>query len=197
MADLEKLSDTELIEQIRAHGGKAAGVYFDTLYLRYKDKVARWCLGICHDREEAADLAQEVFMRVHQHLDTFRNESQFSTWLYTVARRTAISHGIARNKRNARLVSEDNAPEAMDLSGDSEGQLSREQVMTKLRSCMERDLKPMEARVVYLHYVDGLSLPAITRLMEFDNKSGAKAYLVGGMRKLRQHFGPWLARQTG
>ena len=62
---------------------------------------------------------------------------------------------------------------------------------------MERDLKPLEARVVYLHYVDGLSLPAITRLMEFDNKSGAKAYLVGGMRKLRQHFGPWLARQTG
>lgn len=197
MPDLEKLSDDELIDGIRAREGQDAGACFNVLYLRYRDKVARWCLQICHDREEAADLAQEVFMRVHQHLDTFRGQSRFSTWLYTIARRTAISHGIARNRRTSRQVDEASAPEAVDLSGDSETHVSREQVVTKLKACMERDLKPLEARVVYLHYVDGLSLPAITRLMEFDNKSGAKAYLVGGMRKLRQHFGPWLARQTG
>ena len=41
---------------------------------------------------------------------------------------------------------------------------------------------------MYLHYVDGLSLPAITELLDCRNKSGAKAYLVGGMRKLRRHF---------
>ncbi len=196
MADLDTLSDFELIDRIRAYDGAAADACFDVLYLRYRDKVARWCLGVCNDREEAADLAQDVFIRVHQHLGRFRQESQFSTWLYTVARRTAISHGIARNRRNAPLVAEDQAPEAVDLADGGEGQLGREQVIEKLKACMERDLKPMEARVVYMHYVDGLSLPAITRLMDFDNKSGAKAYLVGGMRKLRRHFGPWLARQN-
>ena len=50
------------------------------------------------------------------------------------------------------------------------------------------DLDPLEAQVVYLHYVDGLSLPAITELLDCRNKSGAKAYLVGGMRKLRRRF---------
>ena len=44
------------------------------------------------------------------------------------------------------------------------------------------------AQVVYLHYVDGLSLPANTEMLDCRNKSGAKAYLVGGMRKLRRRF---------
>ena len=41
--------------------------------------------------------------------------------------------------------------------------------------------EPLEARVVYLHHVDGLSLPAITALLDLHNKSGAKAYLEHGV----------------
>jgi hypothetical protein len=61
---------------------------------------------------------------------------------------------------------------------------------------MERDLEPLEAKVLYLHFVDGLTLPAITELLDLQNKSGAKAYIVNGKRKLERKFGRWLSRQS-
>jgi len=61
---------------------------------------------------------------------------------------------------------------------------------------MANYLEPLEARVLYLHYVDGMSLPALTEMLWLDNKSGAKAYVVSGGRKLKRRFGRWLARQS-
>ena len=132
---------------------------------------------------------------VYKQLDSFRLESRFTTWLYTITRRTAINRGLAEQRRKQRLLDEEFAPEPVDKAPAIDEHLSRGEVLEKLRASMAQHLEPDEARVVYLHYVDGLTLPAITRLMKLDNKSGAKAYLVGGMRKLRRHFGPWLERE--
>src|SRR5690349_10159444 len=76
-----------------AGGGADAEAARGALFGRYHRQVAAWCLRFCGDREEAADLAQEVFLRVHERLGSFRGESRFSTWLYTVARRVAINRG--------------------------------------------------------------------------------------------------------
>ena len=48
----------------------------------------------------------------------------------------------------------------------------------------------MEARVVYLHYVAGVTLPAITKMLKLENKSGAKAFIVSGVRKLKRSLVP-------
>src|SRR5262245_15849887 len=60
--DFDRLSDEELIERGRRPGSEAA---LAVLYERYHAKVAAWCLRLSGDRQEAADLAQEVFLRVH------------------------------------------------------------------------------------------------------------------------------------
>jgi hypothetical protein len=39
-----------------------------------------------------------------------------------------------------------------------------------------------------LHHVDGVTLPAVTKLLALNNRSGAKAFVVSGMRKLRRYF---------
>ena len=70
------------------------------------------------------------------------------------------------------------------------------QIQAALREAMARDLEPLEARVLYLHYVDGVPLAAITSMLNLENKSGAKAYIVSGGRKLKRRFGKWLARQS-
>jgi hypothetical protein len=62
---------------------------------------------------------------------------------------------------------------------------------------MRRDLEPLEARVLYLHYVDGMTLPAITELLALPNLSGAKAFVVSGRRKLERRFGAWLRHAGG
>ena len=191
--DLEHLSDEQLIECAREGRGDGA---LDVLYHRYHARVAGWCLRFCGDRQEAADLAQEVFLRVHQRLDSFRGESRFSTWLYTVTRRVAINRGEASRRRRAESLDELTA-EPVDPQPDAETTAGRAEVLAAFRDAMREDLAPLEAKVLYLHYVEGMTLPAITALLALDNRSGAKAYVVGGRRKLERRFGAWLAREGG
>ncbi|HEV2844252.1 MAG TPA: RNA polymerase sigma factor [Thermoanaerobaculia bacterium] len=193
--DLERLSDEELIDRARRQPASADDC-LALLYRRYYSKVGAWCLRISGDRQGAADLAQEVFLRVHEKLDSFRGDSRFSTWLYTVTRSVAINRGVAAKRRQADPLDEEGMPEPVEPSPGADEVVEKGQILRELRSAMERDLEPLEAKVLYLHYVDGLTLPAITDLLKLDNKSGAKAYVVSGGRKLKRRFGRWLARQS-
>lgn len=192
---LGQLSDEELIARIRQRGDEAEACR-EALFQRYYSKVAYWCLRVCGNRESAADLAQETFLRVHEKLHTFRLESRFSTWLYTVTRRVAINRGQAERRRQAVSLDREEMPEPADPSRDAEDLAASGQLGGELRRAMERDLEPLESKVLYLHFVDGLTLPAITELLALPNKSGAKAYIVSGKRKLHRRFGRWLQRQT-
>jgi RNA polymerase sigma factor (sigma-70 family) len=197
--DLERRTDEELIELARGaapDAGTAADAYLSVLYRRYQIKVAAWCLRICNDREEAADVAQEVFLRVHERLDTFRGGSRFSTWLYTVTRSVAINRGVAARRRRTEALDDDSVPEPVEPSPGAERELEKGEILAAFREAMERDLEPLEAKVLYLHYVDGMQLAAITDLLKLENKSGAKACIVSGGRKLKRRFGKWLARQS-
>jgi len=109
--DLERRTDEELIELARRAAPGASDAYLSVLYRRYQSKVASWCLRICNDREEAADVAQEVFLRVHERLDTFRGDSRFSTWLYTVTRSVAINRGVAARRRRTEALDDESVPE--------------------------------------------------------------------------------------
>ncbi len=184
---LEQLSDEELVGKARSEPARSSEC-LGVLYGRYHAKVAYWCLRVCGSREEAADLAQEVFLRVHSRLATFRGESRFSTWLYQVTRSVAINRGESARRHSGPLTDLDTAPEATDPLPDAEEILSRAQAAGELRSALA-ELEPLEAKVLYLHFADGLTLPRITDLLRLDNRSGAKAYIVSATRKLRRRFG--------
>lgn len=183
--DLADLDDEALLERSRATQDAAeASRLVGMLFSRYHRRVAGWCLHICGDREEAADLAQEVFLRVHERLDSFRLESRFGTWLYTVTRRVAINRGIAARRRAAEAL--DDVSEPVAETADPVETMHRDDLVGQLRHAMRHDLEPLEAKVLYLHYATGLTLPAITKLLALDNASGAKAFIVNGKRKLRK-----------
>lgn len=193
--DLERLSDEQLIRHARLVPADAeAGL--ELLYARYTAKVNAWCQRICGDREEAADLTQEVFLRVHQRLASFRGDSRFSTWLYTVTRSVAINRGQQARRREAASLDEEGAPEPVESTPDAEERVATGEILAAFRQAMVRDLEPLEARALYLHFVDGLPLAGITGLLQLENKSGAKALVVSGGRKLKRRFGRWLSRQS-
>ena len=72
MSRYDQYTDEELIERMRRPDTGEAGAMRNELFTRVYPRIARWCLHLCHDRDVAADLAQEVVERVNNHLDSFR-----------------------------------------------------------------------------------------------------------------------------
>lgn len=196
--ELDQLTDEQLLGRSRQADADpvAADSARDALFRRYHPKVAAWCLRFCRDRDAAADLAQEAMMRAHERLESFRGDSRFSTWLYTLTRRVAINRAEAESRRRASSL-DDLAAEPLDPAEGADVEVARGQVLAAFRDAMRADLEPLEAKVLYLHYVDGMTLPAITGHLGLENRSGAKAFVVAGRRKLERRFGPWLRREGG
>src|SRR3979411_2692700 len=65
---------------------------FDELMIRYERQIYRVCYRFVENREDAMDLAQEVFIKAFEHLPTFRQESGLKTWLYRIAMNHCINH---------------------------------------------------------------------------------------------------------
>jgi RNA polymerase sigma-70 factor (ECF subfamily) len=140
------------------------------------------------DVDAAADLAQDVFLKAFQRLDSFRGESRFTTWLYSIARNQcmdALRSQPASSEQPPQPFLEELAdPRAEDISKA----LEREQSEQLIRELVREALDETESKVMSLHYVEELSLDAITRLLGLTNPSGAKAYIVNARRKLSRAF---------
>lgn len=75
------MTDNEVIIQIL--GGERD--LFRHFVERYQPMVFRTCMGFLHNKEDADDLTQEVFMSAYQSLGKFKGDSSFSTWMYRIA----------------------------------------------------------------------------------------------------------------
>lgn len=74
-------TDQQLVTQFFEGNNNA----FRLLTERYQQKVFTICIGFTHDKDEANDVSQEVFIEVFRSLPKFRGQSSFSTWLYRIA----------------------------------------------------------------------------------------------------------------
>lgn len=75
--------DQDRLDMARLQGGDGAGL--NDLMGRHSLRLLHYLLRVLHSEEDAADLAQETFLRVYQHRAKFDGERRFSTWLYTIA----------------------------------------------------------------------------------------------------------------
>src|SRR5271168_1343207 len=78
---LAAIREALLIRRLRQRDERA----FEEIVRLYRDKVFGLVLRMVGNREEADDLAQEVFITVLKSIHTFRGDSKFSTWLYRIA----------------------------------------------------------------------------------------------------------------
>src|SRR3954447_17094957 len=153
---MEILPDEDLVAQFRAGvGSREADALWNELFRRHQAKVALWCLRLTGDRESAADLAQEVFLKAFRYLDSYRGESKFSTWLYSIARNHCF------NEIKARTAKPEDTGEPLlaalaDTSPDAHTKLERQDAAQMLRELVRDSLSDVEARVITLHYADDL-----------------------------------------
>ena len=120
-------SDRTLADRHR-YGDREA---FAEIYRAYETMVYNLALRLSGDPDRAADLTQEVFLRVYRHLERFRGRSSLKTWIYRVALNTCRSRlrrrklvlepvGDDAERRLSGFADERRGPEERALAGDAE-----------------------------------------------------------------------------
>jgi RNA polymerase sigma-70 factor (ECF subfamily) len=179
--DLAGLPDEALVEEYRRSAPTARAAIVNELFGRHYTRVARWCFRFTNDRHSAADLAQEVFLKAHRHLDAFKGTSRFTTWLYVIVRNESLTW----LKRLGPPVEDDDVLAELASTGPTPEDLAHESDRAAhVRALLATTLDETERRVFTLHYGEDVPLDAITRLLRLTNASGAKAYVVSARRKL-------------
>jgi RNA polymerase sigma-70 factor, ECF subfamily len=157
------LMEDDLALVARAQAGDREALR--TLIVRYQRKVYAVALGIVKDRDAAWDVAQEAFLRVHQHLADFKGESSFSTWVLRIATHLAID--TVRKERTASKEPVDEVREA-DLQEGGDGILAtalgtdpqanalRRELADRMTRALE-ELPPKHRTILVLREVEGLS----------------------------------------
>lgn len=170
---VSKETDTDLWDEDRLvsllkQGHEGA---FRVLVRQYKDKLFGIAYGITLDREESLDIVQDVFLKVSQHIHTFRETAKLSTWLH----RITVNQCLNWQRRWKRRFRWHHQPLERDDSGDypelgtdnhSPGALFQEKELEKI---FWETLKgiPEEARTVFvLKEVEGFSYDEIASILE-------------------------------
>lgn len=133
---------------------------FRRLYEKYADKVFASAFRIVGEHHAAADLAQEIFVKIFHEMRSFKFESRFSTWLF----RVTVNHAINRAnevRRHTRIHERIEREGRGDPGGTREGGPPGERVQQAMEA-----LSPKLRAIVALRYLDGLSYEEIAEVLE-------------------------------
>ncbi len=157
---MQEISDEQLA--LAARTDQSA---LEILVSRYVQTVYRFCYGYLHDRAEADDATQEVFVKVWRNLGKFDTARLFKPWLFKVARNTCLDS--LRKKRDLTFSDmesgsgeESFAENVADVQPLPEVSAENSLFAQKLGSAVGK-LSPKYAQVVVLRHEQGLSFREI------------------------------------
>ncbi len=175
--------DRALIEAMR-DGDELA---FVSLYNRYKDQVYGFCLKMLLDKERAADVMQDTFLRVYENRERLLNVGSFRSWLFTIARNQCLNV-IRREKRQVSLEPAMREDASMKASQKPSAPLEKSEQVELVNHCLAQ-LKPDYREVIILREYQNLSykeIAAVTR----STLSAVKSRLFKARRKLATFIKP-------
>ena len=178
---LSELTDFQIVEQIQT-GNDAA---FDELMNRYKRPVVSFCYRMLGDAGDADDVAQDVFVRVYQHVDRYQPRTKFSTWLFALAHNAALDR--LRWRKRHPTESLESAPEAA-ASTTAVDQAHVNEVGEHIAAAVAALPADQRTAVVLAEY-HGMSYAEIAAIMHCSEKSvESRLYRAKQALRERLHF---------
>lgn len=151
--------ETYIIQRILNGETSLYGYFLQT----YAEQVFRLVVPIVGNREDAEELTQDVFLKAFDKLATFRRESSFSTWIYAIAYRAALSQARKHSYRE-HAMDEHELASLSDTVVDESLDETNETRLMLLRRAIPR-LKTEEQALITLFYREGKSLQEIATIM--------------------------------
>ena len=151
---------------------------------QFEERVFHFVLRMLRNSHDAEDVTQDTFVKAWRHLGSFRPRNSFSTWLFTIARRTALNH--LRGQRPTEELSEQDEPM---LENPRDAAADREQAESIWR--LARRLKPDQYEVLWLCYGEGFSVIEIARIM---NTNSLRVRVL--LHRARRRMAEWLKHKS-
>lgn len=139
----------------------------DQLVKKYGLKISQLAHRMIHQKQLAEEAAQEVWFEIIKSIHSFKEKSDISTWIYTVARRTILRYSVRERTYSDCELNNHFSMDPVDYNGPEEEKLKwvKEQCdycLTAFCHCLNN-----EARLIFLFRdIVGLSYPQISRIME-------------------------------
>lgn len=145
---------------------------FYQLYQHYIGRVYAICWRLLANKQQAEDASQEIFIKVWQQLPSFRGDSEFTTWLHSIATRSAID--LWRQQKYLRLT--DSAePLSENLAELAGQQVPCSSVQLPLEQAIQR--LPSQARAVFVLFaLEGYQHQQIATLLGIAEGSSKAQY---------------------
>src|SRR5436190_13454972 len=140
------LSDNEIISKVLKGEQNA----YAELVNRYQAYVFTLTLRMIKSREDAEEVAQDVFVKAYRSLADFRGESKFSTWLYTISTTSSITF-LRKNKLDVQSLDNEKVFAHADNldSGLRANQIEQKSKMAMVNQAIQL-LSPDDAQVITL-----------------------------------------------
>jgi RNA polymerase sigma-70 factor (ECF subfamily) len=168
--------DAELIARWKAGDQGAA----TALVERHSQALARFAVS-CGARDEVDELVQDTFVRAFGSLDSFRGDSSFRTWLFTIERRLLLDRHRAEKRRpQAMEIGEEDATTEYDALD----QMIGEEAGARLRGAID-DLTPTQREVFVLRVNEGLSYREIADTVG-TTEGAARVHYHNAMRAIKE-----------
>lgn len=171
------ISDQQLIQNILDGNSRA----FETLVLRYQDKMYSVCLSILKNKAEAQEAAQDTFIKLHKALEGYKSEAKFSSWLYKIAYRTSLDY-IRKRKVTSDIDQIDQS--GMTDSTNPSGGIEKSELSTLLDKVID-ELHPDEAGLVRMFYLEEMNIKELEEVTGMSN-SNVKVKLFRARKKLSE-----------
>ncbi|MCX6939015.1 MAG: sigma-70 family RNA polymerase sigma factor [Verrucomicrobia bacterium] len=164
---LEAEADAYLVQRVQA--GEVDR--FDDLTLKYRERIWSLLYHMTSNREDAADLTQDTFIKAFQSINRFQGQSSFFTWIYRIAVNGAINY-LQKNKLRRffsfEKVQEDGSVTSLlDQLADSSVSSDRAAYLSELQQKLNEAMQKLSIRhrtVVTLFEIDGLSHEEIAEI---------------------------------
>ena len=186
-----------LVTELRA-GSEDAFAY---LLAVYQTPVYNLILHVVENGADAADVLQEVFVKVFKGIKYFHGESRLKTWIYRIAVHEASNHrrGWLRRLRHEPFSLEDTEPEPADYGAGSGKGIETPYQAVEQRERQElvrravASLAPPYRTVVVLREIEDLSYEEIAQMLGVAEGT-VKSRLLRGRELLRRKLAGWLGR---
>jgi RNA polymerase sigma factor (sigma-70 family) len=155
------LEDRELLSKIRNPDTRNYG--FNLLVRAYQQRVYWHVRKMVIDHDDADDLTQEVFIKIHRYIENFREDSQLYTWIYRIATNECLSF-LEKKKRRFFLPIGDVAGELSDKL-DRSSQVSGDEIQLKLQKALLK--LPDKQRLVFnMRYFEDMTYEQISEITD-------------------------------